>query len=77
MNVISNIPRSFNTNNRSATQRLLKQVKEQQQDFEWYPTTDEILDVIKRDIIKTYKVREIGHGDDPTRKGLVANNQSR
>lgn len=68
MNAIANIPSSFNTNNRSATQRLLKQVKEQQQDFEWYPTTDEILDVIKSDIIKTYKVREIGHGDDPTRK---------
>ncbi|WP_318512103.1 DUF4942 domain-containing protein [Photobacterium leiognathi] len=68
MNAIANIPSSFKADNRSATQRLLKQVKEQQQDFEWYPTTDEILDVIKSDIIKTYKVREIGHGDDPTRK---------
>lgn len=32
------------------THSLVTQIKEQEQDFEWYPTTEEILEIIKSDI---------------------------
>ena len=33
---------------------LVKQLKELDQDFEWYPTTQNMIDMIKRDMIKYY-----------------------
>ncbi len=35
---------------RPSTHSLVKHIKQVDQDFEWYPTTTEILEVIKTDI---------------------------
>lgn len=34
---------------------LLETLKESDQDFEWYPTTNEIIDVVKNNLYQTYK----------------------
>jgi len=45
-----------------STHSLIKQIKQANQDFEWYPTTDEILATIKADIDSMIGEREIeGH----------------
>ena len=40
-----------------STTKLVKQIKENNQDFEWYATTDEILDTVKASIHKSNKTR--------------------
>lgn len=47
---------------------IVQQLKQEQQDFEWYPTTDEIIDTIKQHIGKinldqSYSVLDCGAGD--------------
>jgi len=43
---------------------LIKEVKENQEDFEWYPTTNEILDVMFNDIDSRYfSILDIGAGN--------------
>jgi len=59
--------------NRAATMRIAELLKHDEQDFEWYPTTDEIIKKVARDIRKTQNnyyhsqrklsVIDIGAGD--------------
>lgn len=44
-----------------STYSLVKQIKAEQQDFEWYPTTIDMLDVVKKDLqvmIDDYEIEE-------------------
>lgn len=59
-----------------STRQLVEQLKNNDQDFEWYPTTQEILDVVKREINATFvygypKVMDIGAGDGRVLKYLT------
>lgn len=47
---------------------LVAELKDNQQDFEWYPTTDEIIEAIKNDLENQkldgkYSVLDCGAGD--------------
>ena len=66
------------------SQRNIHQIKENNQDFEWYPTTDEILEIIHRDINKqnTYNKEEycgsildIGAGNGKALNKLTTGNK--
>lgn len=46
--------------NQPSTHTLIKQLKQTNQDFEWYPTTQEILETIKTDIDLMIENRDIG-----------------
>ena len=47
--------------------KLVQQLKENEQDFEWYSTTSEIIKVIQKDIKENfddhYSILDIGAGD--------------
>lgn len=43
---------SFSPDNKKSTMALVSRIKSEDQDFEWYPTTEEMLKVIKDDIDK-------------------------
>lgn len=54
------------------TSALVRKIKTEQQDFEWYPTTEEILSVIKSNLVsefsyhgsvKSYSILDCGAGD--------------
>ena len=49
------------------TNSLVKNLKENNQDFEWYPTTDEIIEVVCKDLASTYdyyfRLLDVGAGD--------------
>lgn len=49
----------------SDTSLMIEKLKEKEQDFEWYPTTTEILDVIKKDLIKTGQKDEFRYSHRP------------
>ena len=63
----------------SSISLFVENLKESQQDFEWYPTTNEILKTIKDDIDKEFKdnpsVLDCGAGDG--RSLLYLTNSSR
>lgn len=42
--------------NRSKTSRLLTQIKANNEDNEWYPTTNEMINIIKRDLEDVYNI---------------------
>lgn len=51
-----------------STHALVEKIKENNQDFEWFPTTDEIIDEIKNDIrdmreFPYVSVLDVGAGD--------------
>ncbi|MGR5328532.1 DUF4942 domain-containing protein [Photobacterium damselae] len=43
--------------NSKHTSKLVRKIKEQDEDFEWYPTTQEIVDIITNDLNTLYSVR--------------------
>lgn len=58
-----------------STQQLLAEVKQANQDFEWYPTTDEIIEVINNDIKNDYhfdkpSILDCGAGDGRVLKAI-------
>ena len=63
------------------TLSLLKKVKDADQDFEWYPTTDEIIQTIKMDLSgerfqhDTPSVLDCGSGDGRVLKALTDNDK--
>lgn len=56
----------------NAAMEIVNELKDSGQDFEWYPTTDEIINRVKRDIgTDSYpSVLDIGAGDGRVLKGL-------
>ena len=60
--------------NQLATSGLVKLLKENEEDFEWYPTTDEMIQVIKNDIdenVSAGSILDIGAGDGRVLKELA------
>lgn len=57
------------------TRNIVNSLKENDQDFEWYPTTDEMLAVVKRDIVAEFSdgasVLDCGAGDGRALKYLT------
>jgi 16S rRNA G1207 methylase RsmC len=62
--------------------KLVKEIKASNQDFEWYPTTDEIIDLIKADLKDSYdregifkSVLDVGAGNGQTLNKLTDGNK--
>jgi len=63
------------------TVSLINKLKDTEQDFEWYPTTSEIINIVHRDIDRTisgsYSILDIGAGDGNVFKVLGSLNPER
>lgn len=73
MNSVTNSSKITSAKN---TRQLLREIKENDQDFEWYPTTQKMIDTVKRDIKselydKSPTILDCGAGDGRVLKALT------